>query len=152
MTGAKSHRLSLKRRSMGPRAVSIETLLRRAEAAAESVARDFSAYAGTRLEDVRRLAQEALADRHDAEKWTALRIALRDLQTSSAMAGAAWISRYAGTLHGELEKRETADRHLPQLVALHLDAVRIAASGAASEDALAELDDKLNRAALSLQH
>lgn len=151
MMGAQSHRLSLKRRCMGPRAVSIATLLRRAEAAVESVVRDFPAYAGSRLDGVRRLADEALAASHDAEKWTALRTALRDLQTSSGMAGASWIARYAGMLQGELTKRETTDRHLPQLVALHLDAVRIAASGGADEAALAELENKLTRAALTLQ-
>jgi hypothetical protein len=152
MMDAPAHRLSLKRRCMGPRAVSIATLLRRADAAMESVVRDFPAYAGSRLDAVRRLADEALAASHDGEKWTALRTALRDLQTSSGMAGASWIARYAGMLLGELTRRETTDRHLPQLVALHLDAMRIAAAGGAGEAALAELDAKLTRAALRLQH
>ena len=148
----KAANLSLKRRCMGPRATSIETLLQRAEAVMVRAERDYSACARTRLEELRRLAGAAMADVHDADCWTALRTGLRDLQTSSAMASSPWISRYAAGLQGQLAAREASDRNLPQLMGLHFDAMQVAASDAAAEAELAALERDLERASQALRH
>ena len=152
MNTQKDRRLSLKRRCMGPRAVSIETLIQRAEAAAQTVLREFPAHALGQVEELARLGQAALADRAAAERWAAFRAKLRDLQTSSAMGGAHWVASYAAALQVELGMREPWDPNLPKLLDLHLDALRIAAGGTASDAELAALDEKLRRATLALRH
>ena len=143
--------LSLKRRCMGPHATSIETLVQRAETAMERVLREYPLFARTRLDDLRRAAETALADSHDAQSWKALRTGLRDLQTSSAMAASPWISRFAAGLQGELAQREASDRNLPQLAGLYFDAMQVAASDTAAQAELAELERKLEHAGRTLR-
>lgn len=141
---------TLLQRCQGARAVSVEKLVRKGEAKAAEIVKEFGRYALRQLEELEALAKKALADRHDEDAWRGFTHALRDAHSSSATAGAPWIEAYAGHLAGELARRDKHDAHLPQLVNLHLDAMKLAAAGTAGEDEMAKLNEKLKLASAKL--
>lgn len=136
-------RQSLLERCQGKNAVSVELLIRRGERAAESLAKDFGKHAQHHLDELEGLAKAALADRHSAKAWAAFLTALHDVRTSAATARSLWTEKYAVALQLELGSREKSDKHLPVLIALHLDAIRLAAAGDAGEAELVDLGARL---------
>jgi hypothetical protein len=136
-------RKSLLERCQGKNAVSVDLLIRRGERAADSLARDFGKHAQHHLDELEGLAKAALADRHSAKAWAAFMTALHDVRTSGATAGSLWTEKYAIALQLELGSRQKSDRHLPILVALHLDAIKVAAAGDAGDAELVDLGDRL---------
>lgn len=134
---------TLLQRCQGARAVAIEALVRKGEAKTAEIVKEFGRYALRQTKELGGLAKKALADRKDDGAWRGFIHALRDVRSSSATAGAPWIETYAGHLHDELARRERFDQHLPTLVELHLDAMKVAASGQADEEMLKKLDHNL---------
>ena len=141
---------TLLQRCQGARAIPVEQLVRKGEAKAAEIVKEFGRYALRQLEELEALAKKAFADRHDENAWRGFTHALRDAHSSSATAGAPWIEAYAGHLAGEVARREKHDAHLPQLVRLHLDAMKLAAAGVAGEDEMAKLNEKLKLASAKL--
>ncbi len=141
---------SLLERCQGAGAVSVAQLIRQGEAAADSLTRDYGKHIQDRLDELESLAKNALDDRRDEKKWGAFLTALRDVQSSGATAGSVWTEKYAIALLRELDWRKKSDRHLPLLIALHLDAIRLAANGNASHADLMGLGDRLTLASEKL--
>lgn len=134
---------TLLERCQGPRAVAIDTLVRRGEAKAAEIVGEFGRYALGQITGLGTLAKKALAAPHDTIAWRNFRHALQDVRSSSATASQPWIEAYAKRLQGEVEGREAFDKHLTALVDLHLDAMKVVALGQSSESELQELDNKL---------
>lgn len=134
---------TLLQRCQGARAVAIEALVRKGEANAAKIVKEFGRYALRQTEELAGLARKSLADRKDDGAWRGFIHALRDVRSSSATAGAPWIESYARHLHDELVQRERFDPHLPTLVELYLDAMKVAASGQADEEMLKRLNHNL---------
>jgi hypothetical protein len=141
---------SLFERCQGAGAISVAQLIQRGEAAADSLMRDFGKHVQDRLDELESLAQMALDDRRNEKTWAAFLTALHDVQSSGATAGSVWTEKYAIALQRELGRREKTDGHLPLLIALHLDAIRLAANGNASHADLAGLGNSLTQASEKL--
>jgi hypothetical protein len=138
-------RKSLLERCQGKGAVSVELLVQRGEKAADTLTKDFGKHVQRHLDELEDLAKAALADRQGAAEWTAFATALQDVQSSSATAGSVWAEKYAIALRLELDAREKSDRHLPVLIALYLDAIKLAATGNADHAELVDLGARLNQ-------
>ena len=141
---------TLLQRCQGPRATAIDALIRRGEAKAAEIVGEFGRYALGQIKGLEALAKKALGDPHDIAAWRNFLHALQDTRSSSATAGAPWVETYAKRLQGEVERRERYDAHLPALVHLHLDAMKLAALAQSGESELGDLDRKLALAAEKL--
>jgi hypothetical protein len=141
---------SLFERCQGAGAISVAKLIQQGEAAADSLIRDYGKHIQDRLDELESLAKTALDDRWDEKKWGTFLTALHDVQSSGATAGSVWTEKYAIALQRQLGRREKTDGHLPLLIALHLDAIRLAANGNASHADLMGLGDRLSHASEKL--
>jgi HPt (histidine-containing phosphotransfer) domain-containing protein len=141
---------TLLQKCQGPRASAIDSLVRRGEAKAAEIIKEFGRYALGQILGLGALAKKALADPQDEAAWRNFIHALHDARSSSATAGAPWIEAYSKRLDEELAQRERYDVHLASLVNLHLDAMKIAAAGQSTQSELADLDKKLALAAARL--
>jgi hypothetical protein len=133
---------SLLKRVQGPRAVPIALLVERGNEAADAVCARFGDY----LEDgITKLADAALVflkARNDANLEMFVQT-IRDARSSSATAGHMWAALYAKSLETAVQTREITDQNLAVIVALHIDALKVAARGTSPAAELQQLEERL---------
>ena len=143
-------RSSLYSRCQGPNARPVDQLVRQGEHAAAEVCKRYDDFLMSGLDRLQDHAARFLADRQDTGKQGKFLEGVQDLASSAATAGREWVSRFAVSLEDAMLSRDVLDEHIPVIVALHLDALKVAAGGGVPEAELAHLEGGLARAAAAL--
>lgn len=124
---------SLFERCQGPGAISISAMVEKADrriaALKDEYGDDFHALA----DNIEIVAQSAFADRGSTAQQALLLAAIQDIASSAATAGYVSVSAIASHLHDCLTQNGLLDFGSPQIVALHIDAMRGAAKSRSAD-------------------
>jgi HPt (histidine-containing phosphotransfer) domain-containing protein len=135
-------RPSLLERISGPKAAPLSTLVKKGEAAAMRVQESFGDFLGQRIREMAELGHRLSGD----PAWDQLYSLVVDLRGSAAMAGQNHLGAVCGSLES-LIKEHVRDSRSAMVVASHIDALVLLASGREDEKAAARLAGELAQAA-----
>lgn len=135
-------RVSLAKRIRGPNARPIDFLVERATQSAVRVSAEYVGFAGKRINEIG-VMMATLTPLSSAADWQALMVAVQDLRSSSITCGSAAISWIAQSWERALDWQYRHESRLMAVMQLHLDALRLAASGKAEDGELRALASRL---------
>jgi len=136
-------------RLSGPNARPVALLVRQGSASAMRVNAEYRDFANSRVEEIGRL-MEGLTAVAPLSNWRDLYVAVQDLRSSSATCDNPLLSRIACSCERALDWQYRREAKLPAVLALHLDALRFAVCGSASNAQLEELAGRLESVVVGL--
>src|SRR6476619_4326704 len=111
--------LPLHAKVTGPRAIAIDTLVERGEAAEKRVAQEYADHAPTLVAKIVITGKLLLQKQADLAEWNSLYTIVRDLRTSSASAGHHDLAAICSSLESVWTTCDRNDVRLPKVVDLH---------------------------------
>ena len=139
--------LPLHTKVTGPRAIAIDTLVERGEAAAKRVAQEYADYAPTLVARIVITGKTLLQRQASISEWNSLYTIVRDLRTSGASAGHHDLAAICCSLEDVWTTCDRNDVRLPKVVDLHLDALTLTVLEELSETRFQLLYEELRCAA-----
>lgn len=140
-------RESLFEKTQGPNAVPLDRLVLRGEVAAQRARADFPEFLQTQAPVVMDTAKNLHATPDGQKHWQSCYTLVRDLRSSSASAAYHTVSAVCQSLELLLIERDRDDPLMPAVIALHLDALKLAIADKIPDEAASRsLIENLDRA------